>query len=1078
MKKYWAVLSIGFILGLWSNLIYASGTNLLNLISFTPTDDYVNAVYKVGNYIYVADGMAGLKIFEATQDSGTNSLRLIGRYKITSGDILDVQVQGKYGYITNGEDGLIIIDISNPQEPELVSRCDTPGHAIGVKIKDNYAYVADGQKGLIIIDITNPGSPTIAGKYDTPDYALDVWVTSEGEKRYAYIADASSGLLIIEITDLRKPRLIGKCDTPGYASKVWVKGRYAYIADSEGGIQIINIANPTNPTSTNSYSTKDAQGIYLDDKYAYIADGSGGLKVYILKDDSLTFINEFDVPVYATDVFVSNNYVYVTDVDNGVFTLNLTESETLSELQNSTESETYFVNGIKDIVVNLNLNQEEYLKGEFVYGTVSVTNNGPAIVLIFLNPVVIDFDIKNENNQTVYSSDVVLPKIKEISLNPNETNVIWEGLCWNQQDNDKNSIPIGNYTISASWRYGERELGSHSKQITILLSRSTDIKPEELDGTELSEGSRFILTEPPDEVKREFGEITIVVPEIKLTEIIVEEISGTMSKYLRFSISDGGFTSEIGKPELPTFGGFFEIPHDVDLILEDKGGKYATQTRYCHVYPVQEPLIDSTYEEEYEEEIDRGEGKIGTINDTFYREIDDFYPKEYISIGEPIILREHKLIPINVCPVQYNPVKKELKIWSKIVVKIDYSEEAEIVGIEERLENPEFESLISSFVLNYKSPGDYPTRTPPVEFTKPGAEYLIITHDDFYDAIAPLAEWKHKKGISTKVVKLSNISPQTSDGIKEFIRDAYTTWEPAPVYILLVGDVDKIPTNYKTPHPSRLHRNANIGTDLYYATMDGGKKGEFPDYSPDLFVGRLCVKTAEEVEIIVNKILNYEKNPGGKDSKTDWLKHILFAAEYQNKRTDPNRATRFFLQTSEILREIMEREGKKGEDRKRYETTLAYTPKYPVTGDCTCTYYHGGSISKKALANFKSTDESNEKIKKSINEGCVVVLHRDHGESRNFRFGRGKEGWITPRFLIDDVNELSNGHKLPLFFSLNCMSGWFDGETDEEGRRGHDSIGEALLKERDKGCIGFIAATRISYSGYNDELAKGFFDAI
>lgn len=125
MKKYWAVLSIGFILGLWSSLSYASGTNLLNLISFTPTEDYVNAVYKAGNYIYVADGMAGLKIFEAIQDSGTNSLRLIGEYKITSGDILDVQVQGKYCYITNGEDGLIIIDISNPQEPELVSRCDT-----------------------------------------------------------------------------------------------------------------------------------------------------------------------------------------------------------------------------------------------------------------------------------------------------------------------------------------------------------------------------------------------------------------------------------------------------------------------------------------------------------------------------------------------------------------------------------------------------------------------------------------------------------------------------------------------------------------------------------------------------------------------------------------------------------------------------------------------------------------------------------------------------------------------------------------------------------------------------------------
>ena len=38
-----------------------------------------------------------------------------------------------------------------------------------------------------------------------------------------------------------------------------------------------------------------------------------------------------------------------------------------------------------------------------------------------------------------------------------------------------------------------------------------------------------------------------------------------------------------------------------------------------------------------------------------------------------------------------------------------------------------------------------------------GAKYLIITHDNFYNDIKALADWKHKKGMRTKVVTLSQI---------------------------------------------------------------------------------------------------------------------------------------------------------------------------------------------------------------------------------------------------------------------------------------------------------------------------------
>jgi len=67
-----------------------------------------------------------------------------------------------------------------------------------------------------------------------------------------------------------------------------------------------------------------------------------------------------------------------------------------------------------------------------------------------------------------------------------------------------------------------------------------------------------------------------------------------------------------------------------------------------------------------------------------------------------------------------------------------------------------------------------------------GARYLIITHNNFYDAVTPLAWWKHKKGMRTKVVRLSEIGYNAAS-IRSYITTAYNTWQIPPEFILLVG---------------------------------------------------------------------------------------------------------------------------------------------------------------------------------------------------------------------------------------------------------------------------------------------------
>jgi len=125
-------------------------------------------------------------------------------YWDTPGDAKGVFVSGNYAYVANGSAGLRVIDISDPSSPFEVGYCNTPRCALGVFVSGNYAYVAASvdwnnngydEGRLYIIDVSNPSSPSEIGYYDTPGAAMGVYVFGN----YAYVADGYSGLVILRI---------------------------------------------------------------------------------------------------------------------------------------------------------------------------------------------------------------------------------------------------------------------------------------------------------------------------------------------------------------------------------------------------------------------------------------------------------------------------------------------------------------------------------------------------------------------------------------------------------------------------------------------------------------------------------------------------------------------------------------------------------------------------------------------------------------------------------------------------------------------------------------------------------------
>ncbi len=143
---------------------------------------------------------------------------------------------GDYAYVAAGNNGLVIVNITNKSDPLRIGGYDTTGKSQGVVVIGGYAYVADGDHGLVIVDVNNKTNPQEMGDYDT-DYAYCVAVVGD----YAYIAGGDNGLVIVDVTNKTDPRRVGGYNTSGGPRDIAVEGDYAYVADFANGLIIVEM---------------------------------------------------------------------------------------------------------------------------------------------------------------------------------------------------------------------------------------------------------------------------------------------------------------------------------------------------------------------------------------------------------------------------------------------------------------------------------------------------------------------------------------------------------------------------------------------------------------------------------------------------------------------------------------------------------------------------------------------------------------------------------------------------------------------------------------------------------------------
>ena len=141
---------------------------------------------------------------------------------------------------------------SYPNVYEKIGQFDNNfgGTAINSFVRDGIAYVANDEEGLLILDVTDPTNPQFLSQcYDGEGYAWDIWV----EGNYAYVADHLGGLEIINIADPLNPIKVGDFYDGSSALDVIVRDNVAYVADFLDGLEFIDVSNPSNPVKIGQF---------------------------------------------------------------------------------------------------------------------------------------------------------------------------------------------------------------------------------------------------------------------------------------------------------------------------------------------------------------------------------------------------------------------------------------------------------------------------------------------------------------------------------------------------------------------------------------------------------------------------------------------------------------------------------------------------------------------------------------------------------------------------------------------------------------------------------------------------------
>jgi len=221
----------------------------------------------VDNYLFLTAGENGFHIYNI---SDINKIIEISNISM-NGFQLGFDVNGDIAYIA-GTEGLTLVNISNIDSPaEIKTIKSNLSYATDIYISDDYAYVSDGDDGFAIFDVSQPYQPLEIVYYKTGSSNRKMVV----QDNYIFLVDAYS-FQIINITDKTNPILMSKYAGLKYTKSVSIMEQYAFILmDSSPGLIILDITDYYDPVEAGKYKNiafASMNDMIVDKEYVFFTN--------------------------------------------------------------------------------------------------------------------------------------------------------------------------------------------------------------------------------------------------------------------------------------------------------------------------------------------------------------------------------------------------------------------------------------------------------------------------------------------------------------------------------------------------------------------------------------------------------------------------------------------------------------------------------------------------------------------------------------------------------------------------------------------------------------------------------------
>jgi uncharacterized repeat protein (TIGR01451 family) len=258
-----------------------------------------------------------------------------------------------------------------------------------------------------------------------------------------------------------------------------------------------------------------------------------------------------------------------------------------------------------------------------------------------------------------------------------------------------------------------------------------------------------------------------------------------------------------------------------------------------------------------------------------------------------------------------------------------------------------------------------------------GADLVVISYPDFASSVAPLVNLHESRGTVVDTVTVDeiydafNFGEKSPFALESYLQLASTSWRRHPQAVLLVGDASIDPRDYLGFGPSDFVPTRMIETAAFKTASDDW----LTDFSQTGFgtipIGRLPVGSVAEANLVVSKIVGYEKGAG----IGGWNQQALVVAD---QNIDSN-----FTATANAVSAL-----------------------FPASLEVT-----------EILADGQDPSVVKPQILAALNTGSLIVNYIGHGS---------EEQWSFADFFDDtSAATLSNGNHLPVYILMDCLNGFF-----------------------------------------------------